>query len=204
MKDLKGLMGKKHEEEDEYGEASMDELWDNAYAKVKHDLKFDPEKQKELPGFREARTPIDQTALIFREWRHGDETKTPAYQTRSKNIRENIQTCLRWTQQACSFVQGHASGTYSQPVDVLMTGMIYLIEAVNQVSQDLTAIDDTFHSISNAMKTINIFETHAIITLAAKKSLVEVFVSMLQFCSYVGSDIRAQSRLSTVKSQSPA
>lgn len=54
------------------------------------------------------------------------------------------------------------------------------------------------------MKTINIFETHAIITIVAKEALVEVFVAMLQFCSYVGSDIRAQSRLSMVKSQSLA
>lgn len=112
MKDLKGFMGKNHEDEaDEYGEASMNELWDSAYAKVKSDLKFDPEKQKSLSGFSEARTPIAQSKFIFREWRHPDEARTPAEQARNRNIRENVQTCLNWAQQACSFVQSHASGT---------------------------------------------------------------------------------------------
>lgn len=54
------------------------------------------------------------------------------------------------------------------------------------------------------MKRINVFENHAIITSTAKEALVGVFIAMLQFCSYVGADIRTQSRLSTVKSEHPA
>lgn len=47
------------------------------------------------------------------------------------------------------------------------------------------------------MESANSLERHSFVTLSAKKALVGLFIAIIQFCSYVGSDIRTQSRLST-------
>jgi hypothetical protein len=112
MNDLKAAIpNNKLDNDIEYDEESIENLWDKAYATAKENLKFDPKKQEELADFHSARDPIAQTEVIFQKWRHPDAAGTLAEQERERKIRETVRNCLYWAQEACSYTQSHASGT---------------------------------------------------------------------------------------------
>ncbi|KAF7593901.1 hypothetical protein BBP40_010603 [Aspergillus hancockii] len=196
MKEIKRLRIKENDDDWEYGEVSMEELWEAAYMDVKDKLKFDTDEQKTLlANFRTMADPIAQTEFIFREWRHPDTAGTPDEQERERKIRQNVQTCLTWAQDACTYAQNHASGTFAQPVQIFAGGLVYLFQAAKDVSADLDTVQSTFQTIATAMQEINSMDRHPLVTPVAKRSLVEVFVTLLLFCSYVGWDLRKHSRL---------
>ncbi|EHA22116.1 hypothetical protein ASPNIDRAFT_40959 [Aspergillus niger ATCC 1015] len=107
MKDVKTLLNRKDgdEERSGYGEESMEQLWEKAFAKAKGDLKFDPAEEAQLADFQAASDPLAQTQALFRDWRH------PQDREFGNKLREPVQQCMSWAQKACTYVEGHASGT---------------------------------------------------------------------------------------------
>lgn len=107
MKDVKTLLNRKDgdEERSGYGEESMEQLWEKAFAKAKGDLKFDPAEEAQLADFQAASDPLAQTEALFRDWRH------PQDREFGNKLREPVQQCMSWAQKACTYVEGHASGT---------------------------------------------------------------------------------------------
>ncbi|GKZ38993.1 hypothetical protein AbraIFM66950_011622 [Aspergillus brasiliensis] len=190
MKDVKTLLNRKDGDDDRmgYGEASMEQLWEKAFTKAKGDLKFDPAEEAQLADFHAASDPLAQTEALFRDWRHPQEREL------GNKLREPIQQCMTWAQKACTYVEGHASGTYAEPAKVLAGGISYLLKAAQDVSADLNTVQATFQTITAAMQEIDTFDKYPVVTPTAKQSLVGVFIALLQFCSYVGHDLRSQSR----------
>ncbi|PYH93236.1 hypothetical protein BO71DRAFT_431168 [Aspergillus ellipticus CBS 707.79] len=178
----------------EFGEETMVELWEKAFDDAKGDIKFNPGDGESLADFHTANFPLTQTEALFREWRH-PEARTPEGQERTKKLREHVQQCLGWAQTTCTYAHDHASGTFAEPIKLLAGGLSYLLQAAQDVSADLNTIQSTFQTISSAMQEINVMERHPVVTPTAKESLVKVFVALLYFCSYVGSDLRKQTRL---------
>ncbi|RAL03459.1 uncharacterized protein BO80DRAFT_376466 [Aspergillus ibericus CBS 121593] len=196
MKDVKALLNLKNGGDDGFGfgEETIEELWEKAFAEAGADLKFDPNEQRLLADFHTAGNPIAQTELIFREWRH-PQARTPEGQDWEQKIRENVQQCLSWAQTTCTYAHDHASGTFAEPVKLLAGGISYLLQAAQDVSADLNTVQSTFQTIASAMQEINVMEKHPVVTPTAKESLVKVFIALLYFCSYVGTDLRKQTRL---------
>ncbi|PYI05224.1 hypothetical protein BO78DRAFT_419881 [Aspergillus sclerotiicarbonarius CBS 121057] len=195
MKDVKALLNLRNGDDDfGFGEETIEELWEKAFAEAGPDLKFDPNEQKSLADFHTASNPISQTELIFREWRH-PQAHTPEGQEWDHKIRENVQQCLSWAQTTCTYAHDHASGTFGEPVKLLAGGISYLLQAAQDVSADLNAVQSTFQTIASAMQEIHVMEKHPVVTPTAKESLVKVFIALLYFCSYVGADLRKQTRL---------
>ncbi|PWY74525.1 hypothetical protein BO94DRAFT_607008 [Aspergillus sclerotioniger CBS 115572] len=182
MKDVKALLNLRNGDDDgfQFGDESIEELWEKAFAEAADDFKFDPNEQQLLADFHTASNPIAQTELIFREWRH-PQAHTSEGQEWENKIRENVQQCLSWAQTTCTYAHDHASGTAAQ-----------------DVSADLNAVQSTFQTIASAMQEINVVEKHPVVTPTAKESLVKVFIALLSFCSYVGTDLRKQTRLGTL------
>ncbi|PWY64264.1 hypothetical protein BO70DRAFT_207475 [Aspergillus heteromorphus CBS 117.55] len=178
----------------EFGEETMVDLWEKAFAEAKGDLKFKPGDEESLADFHTANFPLTQTEALFQEWRH-PKADTPEVQEREHKIREYVQQCLGWAQTTCTYAHDHASGTFAEPVKLLSGGIAYLLKAAQDVSTDLNTIQSTFQTIASAMQEIHIMEKHPVVTPTAKESLVKVFIALLYFCSYVGSDLRNQTRL---------
>ncbi|PYH39238.1 uncharacterized protein BO87DRAFT_403166 [Aspergillus neoniger CBS 115656] len=197
MKDVKSLLNRKDGDDERlgYGEESMTQLWDKAFAKAKGDLKFDPAEEAHLADFHSASDPLAQTEALFRDWRHPQADKF------GNKLREPVQQCMSWAQKACTYVEGHASGTYAEPAKLLAGGISYLLkithtkQAAQDVSADLNTVQATFQTITAAMQEIDTFDKYPVVTPTAKQSLVGVFIALLQFCSYVGHDLRSQKRI---------
>ncbi|GFN19983.1 uncharacterized protein AtWU_09788 [Aspergillus tubingensis] len=191
MKDVKSLLNRKDGDDERlgYGEESMTQLWDKAFAKAKGDLKFDPAEEAHLADFHSASDPLAQTEALFRDWRHPQADKF------GNKLREPVQQCMSWAQKACTYVEGHASGTYAEPAKLLAGGISYLLKAAQDVSADLNTVQATFQTITAAMQEIDTFDKYPVVTPTAKQSLVGVFIALLQFCSYVGHDLRSQKRI---------
>ncbi|GKZ75574.1 hypothetical protein AnigIFM56816_000231 [Aspergillus niger] len=150
MKDVKTLLNRKDgdEERSGYGEESMEQLWEKAFAKAKGDLKFDPAEEAQLADFQAASDPLAQTEALFRDWRH------PQDREFGNKLREPVQQCMSWAQKACTYVEGHASGTAAQ-----------------DVSADLNTVQATFQTITAAMQEIDTFDKYPVVTPTAKQSL---------------------------------
>ncbi|PWY70006.1 hypothetical protein BO83DRAFT_438539 [Aspergillus eucalypticola CBS 122712] len=191
MKDVKSLLNRKDGDDERlgYGEESMTQLWDKAFAKAKGDLKFDPAEEAQLADFHSTSDPLAQTEALFRDWRH------PQAHEFGNKLREPVQQCMSWAQKACTYVEGHASGTYAEPAKLLAGGISYLLKAAQDVSADLNTVQTTFQTITAAMQEIDTFDKYPVVTPTAKQSLVGVFIALLQFCSYVGHDLRSQKRI---------
>ncbi|KAI1618219.1 hypothetical protein EDD36DRAFT_425886 [Exophiala viscosa] len=165
---------------------TLGKLWANAIDNFIRENNVNLEQLEQAGDVAEASTGVAKAAELFKRARHPKD--------QADKIVIAVGGCLDWLDKAVGLIADAVPDGYGTPAKIVAGTVSYMIKAAKNMTADFDLIEQTFESIHNAVRDIDILAAHSFKDDHFTSRLMEIFLAMFDFCGYTTKVFREYSR----------
>ncbi|KAK5022406.1 hypothetical protein LTS07_010066 [Exophiala sideris] len=171
---------------DSPAKTTLSRLWASAIDNFIQDNNVNLEQLEKAGDVAEAGTGVAKAAEIFKRARHPKD--------QADKIVVAVGGCLDWLDKAVGLIADAVPDGYGTPAKIVAGTISYMIKAAKNMTADFDLIEQTFESIHNAVRDIDLLADHPFKDDHFTSRLMEIFLALFDFCGYTTKVFREYSR----------